>query len=133
MADLGLASNLAKTGRQFTQQSVWRLFNKRTEFYHQLLTSGGEELEQARLLTTDSGYRALVLDVTVKANRERGAIMSATGGYDIRRTGALVNLVKKIEEENDHSKFLQLVAELNDLLDGKAQRLEHKPPLAPTT
>jgi hypothetical protein len=76
MADLGLASNLAKTGRQFTQQSVWRLFNKRKEFYHQLLTSGGEELEQARLLTTDSGYRALVLDVTVKANRERGAILS---------------------------------------------------------
>jgi hypothetical protein len=44
----------------------------------------------------------------------------------------MLNLVKQIEVENDQGKFLQLVAELNDLLDGKAHRLG-QPPSAPNT
>jgi hypothetical protein len=32
-------------------------------------------------------------------------------------------LVARIQEEKDHTKFLHLVEELNDLLDGKARRL----------
>jgi len=44
----------------------------------------------------------------------------------------MVNLVKQIEAENDQRKFQQPVAELNDLLDGKAHRLE-QPPSAPNT
>ena len=44
----------------------------------------------------------------------------------------MLNLVKQIEVENDQRKFLQLVAELNDLLDVRAHRLE-QPPSAPNT
>ena len=44
----------------------------------------------------------------------------------------LLNLAKQIEVEDDQPKFLQLVAELNDLLDGKAHRLE-QPPSAPNS
>jgi hypothetical protein len=40
----------------------------------------------------------------------------------------LAELVKQIEVEQDQHKFIQLVEELNDLLDGKADRLEHTPP-----
>jgi len=40
----------------------------------------------------------------------------------------MTKLCKQIEVEQDRHKFIQLVEELSDLLDGKAQRLEHKPP-----
>lgn len=34
-------------------------------------------------------------------------------------------LCEQIAKEQDRTKFLDLVSELNDLLDGKGQRLEH--------
>jgi len=40
----------------------------------------------------------------------------------------LATLVKQIQVEQDQHKLTQLVEELNDLLDGKTERLEHKPP-----
>lgn len=39
----------------------------------------------------------------------------------------MTKLCKQIEVEQDQNKFIQLVKELNDLLDGKTERLEHKP------
>ena len=39
----------------------------------------------------------------------------------------MTKLCQQIEVEEDHEKFLQLVQEHNDLLDGKAHRLEHQP------
>jgi hypothetical protein len=45
----------------------------------------------------------------------------------------LTELVKQIEVEQDQHKFIQLVEELNDLLDGKADRLEHTPPSPPNS
>jgi hypothetical protein len=35
-------------------------------------------------------------------------------------------LCRRIAEENDHQKFLELVEALNNLLDGKGQRLEDR-------
>lgn len=40
----------------------------------------------------------------------------------------LMKLCRQIEVEQDSGKFMQLIAELNDLLDDKAKRLEHSPP-----
>lgn len=37
-------------------------------------------------------------------------------------------LCQQIEVEKDHEKFTKLIAELNDLLEGKAHRLEDKSP-----
>jgi hypothetical protein len=42
----------------------------------------------------------------------------------------MLKLCRQIEAEQDQHKFLRLVEELNDLLEGKAQRLERKLPLA---
>jgi hypothetical protein len=42
-------------------------------------------------------------------------------------------LCRQIAVEKDYGKFLQLIVELNDLLDTKAQRLEHKQPSEPHT
>jgi hypothetical protein len=42
----------------------------------------------------------------------------------------MLQLCRQIEAEQDQHKFLRLVEELNDLLEGKAQRLEQKLPLA---
>jgi len=42
----------------------------------------------------------------------------------------MLKLCRQIEAEQDQHKFLRLVEELNDLLEGKAQRLEQKLPLA---
>jgi hypothetical protein len=43
----------------------------------------------------------------------------------------MAKLVKQIEVEQDQHKFIQLVEELTDLLDGKKRRLENKTPSAP--
>lgn len=45
----------------------------------------------------------------------------------------MTKLCQQIEVEQDRQKFLQLIAELNDLLDGQAHRLEDKPPSPPDT
>ena len=42
-------------------------------------------------------------------------------------------LCGQIAVKKDYDKFLQLILELNDLLDTKAQRLGHKQPSAPHT
>jgi len=42
-------------------------------------------------------------------------------------------LCRKIEVEKDQKKFLQLVQDLNDLLEGKAHRLEPIPLSIPET
>jgi hypothetical protein len=44
----------------------------------------------------------------------------------------MTKLCQQIEVEQDRQKFLQLIAELNNLLDTKAHRLE-QPPSAPNT
>jgi len=36
----------------------------------------------------------------------------------------MIKLVKQIEVEQDHNGFMQLIEELNNLLAGKAHRLE---------
>jgi hypothetical protein len=36
-------------------------------------------------------------------------------------------LCQQIKEENDHASFMQLIAELNDLLERKEHRLEPHP------
>jgi hypothetical protein len=40
----------------------------------------------------------------------------------------MYQLCALIEKEQDHHRFLQLIEELNELLDGQERRLEDKPP-----
>jgi hypothetical protein len=68
----------------------------------------------------------ILLGIDQSLPSDRRAIISSHGATPMtsEEQEHLLNLVKQIEVENDRRKFLQLVAELNDLLDGKAHRLE---------